>query len=81
MRKFMLVVCCIGLLSSGCTGVPTGQLQEVKIVGHVPTKEQGAGIAYCITYEHWICENTVTKERFTSIEKYGEIGEVIKIRR
>jgi len=78
MKKYLLLLI---LLQQGCTEFPTRQLQEVRVVGHVPQREEGAGITHKITYDHWIYENTSTKERFTNVTKYGEIGEVIKIRR
>lgn len=83
MRKLILAVCCIGLLSSACSSTEpsTRQLQEVKIVGHVPYKEEGSGIAWKVTHEHWIYENTSSKERFLSTDKYGEVGEIVKMRR
>ncbi len=81
MKKLILAACCISLLSSACTEFPAGQLQEVKIVGHEPSKEEGSGISYKLVYEHWIYENTKTGERFTLTEKFGNVGETIKIRR
>ena len=81
MKKLILAVCCIGLLSSACTEFPTRRLQEVKVVGHEPSREEGSGISYKLVYEHWIYEDTKTGERFTLPEKFGNVGETVKMRR
>jgi hypothetical protein len=80
MKKLILAASLICLSACG-TEFPTRQLQEVKIVGHIPYKDEGQGMGRIVTYEQWIYENASTKERFTLKEKYGEVGEIIKMRR
>ena len=79
MKLIIAMLCMIALV--GCTEFPTRQLQEVRVVAYVPEKEQGSGISYQIKYAHWIYENTTTKERFAHVDKFGEVGEIVKIRR
>jgi hypothetical protein len=72
------------LLLAGCTDdFPTRKLREVRIVGHVPARVENPGNSWTekTVYEHWIYEITETGERFVLTTKYGELGEVVKIRR
>lgn len=87
MRKLILAACCIGLLSA-CeaqvsTSVGPDDLVEVKIVGHTPPSVEHEGHFWAEQrhFESWIYEETASHRRFELGTKYGEIGDVFKMKK